>query len=157
MARGQSESVDRRILLVQGHPAGALYVLLSRVTTLEGVFLINFKKELLHADPEVIVEMARLRSDLYVDAVCSHLPIVLFRRVENAPPPLVPSIAALGPTVVYQNVTSLRTSHKFLAAETNELSADVLILAETRVLEAEAPIYPLPGFDYNYFRTEGNQ
>jgi hypothetical protein len=42
-------------------PAGSLYVLLSRVTTLEGVFLINFKPELLHADPEVIVEMERLR------------------------------------------------------------------------------------------------
>jgi exonuclease III len=75
--------------------------------------------------------------------------------VENALPSLVPSIAGLGPTVLYQNVTSLRTSHKFLAGERNEMNADILILAETRVLEADAPLYPLPGFDYSYFRTEG--
>ena len=42
--------------------AGMMYVVLSRVPSLQGVSLINFKPKLVHADERVIKEMAFLRS-----------------------------------------------------------------------------------------------
>ena len=50
------------------------------------------------------------------------------------------------PTLVYQNVNSLRSNYKYLAAEENELQADVLVLAETRVSQADAQHFSLGNY-----------
>lgn len=51
---------------------GQAYVALSRVTTLEGLFLLNFDGNVIHSDPMVDLEMQSIV--LFVD-VCKRLTI----------------------------------------------------------------------------------
>ena len=136
--RSQGQTFPRAIADFQKcNVAHMAYVMLSRVTSLKGLKVVDFDRKVIRYDANVLQEMQRLKS------------------AENQLQLIRPQIGMLkGTKVLYHNIVSLCSHHPDILAEENLLDSSVLIFAESRVSVGDN--FPLPGFDHVEFPDQSS-
>ena len=113
------------------------YVALSRVTTIEGLYITNLCESKISVDPRVVKEMQLLRNEYKLDLCFTPL-----YMLENT---------AL--KVCFLNRRSLHKHIDDVRKDVNYLSADILIFTETRFSPHDADeLYAIEG--YELFRND---
>ena len=128
-AQGQTRStvvVD----MTSGSRPHQHYVAFSRVTSLQGLYLLNGLSGQIKVDKGVVKEMERLRRDAYI--------ILSYQPVSTCKGDL---------TVVFQNVQSLRLHLPLIQNDASFTDADVICMAETRLQQSDLDTdYSIKGF-----------
>jgi len=117
------------------------YVGLSRVKTLEGLFILTLNEQKIHVSDKVQQEMTSLRSDRYMHmALCPH-------TAQQS----LSSIAFLNARSLHKHIDDIRNHHTLM-------SCDIHMYCETRATQDEftqSDMYAIPGF--KYFMFEGSK
>ena len=128
-AQGQTRStvvVD----MTSGSRPHQHYVAFSRVTSLQGLYLLNGLSGQIKVDKGVVKEMERLRRDACI--MLSYQPV---------------SACTCDLTVVFQNVQSLRLHLPLIQNDASFTDADVICMAETRLQQSDLDTdYSIKGF-----------
>ena len=128
-AQGQTRStvvVD----MTSGSRPHQHYVAFSRVTSLQGLYLLNGLSGQIKVDKGVVKEMERLRRDGYI--TLSYQPV---------------GTCKCDLTVVFQNVQSLRLHLPLIQNDASFTDADVICMAETRLQQNDLDSdYAIKGF-----------
>ena len=128
-AQGQTKScviVD----MTSGSRPHQHYVAFSRVTSLQGLYLLNGLSGQIKVDKGVVCEMERLRKEAYIDL--SYKPVNSYNS---------------DPVIAFQNAQNLRLHLPQIQNDKTFTDADVICLAETRLCRNEQDIdYALEGF-----------
>ena len=107
------------------------YVALSRVTKKSGLHIKNLNEEKIKQDPSVVNEMKRLRTEATLQ-LC-YTPVYALEQSTL--------------TFAFHNVRSLHRHIKDMQADPNYMSADIVALAESRLVNGDKDEeYALPGF-----------
>ena len=128
-AQGQTKSTVV-IDMTSGSRPHQHYVAFSRVTSLQGLYLLNGLSGQIKVDKGVVEEMERLRKDAHI--VLSYQPV---------------STCICDLTVVFQNVQSLRLHFPLIQNDASFTDADVICMAETRLQQSDIDSdYSIKGF-----------
>lgn len=116
------------------------YVGLSRVRKLQDLFILNLNENKIDVSEQVVMEMNRLRLEASLWAC---LPML-----ENLNSDV---------KIIYHNTRSLHLHYRDLQTENNMLSADIVVLAESRLKSSDKnEDYHLPGFSIQRFDSNVN-
>lgn len=116
------------------------YVGLSRVRKLQDLFILNLNENKIAVSEQVVMEMNRLRLEASLWAC---LPML-----ENLNSDV---------KIIYHNTRSLHLHYRDLQTENNMLSADIIVLAESRLKSSDKnEDYHLPGFSIQRFDSNVN-
>ena len=114
------------------------YVALSRATKLSGLFITNLNEEAIKVDPKVQNTMEQLR-EYYKLELC-YRPVTYLEDEEHLNSTEINKIIEEQQytiKILYQNVRSLPYHFQDIRVDTNYTSADILILAETRLIQSD--------------------
>ncbi len=77
------------------------------------------------------------------------------REPDNRPEQLLPDIAVIQQrTLVFQNVQSLSTNHKFIKSDSNILAATILLYVETHCCSDDEDRLRLAEFPFSFFNVD---
>ena len=128
-AQGQTKSMVV-VDMTSGSRPHQHYVAFSRVTSLQGLYLLNGLSGQIKVDKGVVKEMDRLRRDACI--VLSYQPV---------------STCKCDLAVVFQNVQSLRLHLPLIQNDASFTDADVICMAETRLQQSDLDSdYSIKGF-----------
>ena len=138
-AQGQTKSAVV-IDMTSGSRPHQHYVAFSRVTSLQGLYLLNGLSGQIKVDKDVVKEMERLRRDAYI--MLSYQPVSTYK---------------CDLTVVFQNVQSLRLHLPVIQNDASFTDADVICMAETRLQQSDRDTdYSIKGF-LQMIRSDQNE
>ncbi len=107
------------------------YTALSRVTSLQNLYIIDFKKNKMKLDAQVVAEMERLRTQAQVN-LC-YTPVAQMSSIKTR--------------IVFQNIQSLHYHFPDIKCDQNFKPANIICLAETKLTPNDANSdYAIPGF-----------
>ena len=107
------------------------YTALSRVTSLQNLYIIDFKKDKMKLDQKVVAEMARLRTQAQVN-LC-YTPVAQMSSIKTR--------------IIFQNIQSLHYHFPDIKCDQNFKPANIICLAETKLTSNDASSdYAIPGF-----------
>ena len=113
------------------------YVALSRVTTIEGLYITDLCESKISVDPRVVKEMEFLRNECKLDLCFT--PLYMLENTDLK--------------ICYLNARSLHKHIDDVRTDTNYLSADILIFTETRFSPHDLDeMYAIEG--YKLFRND---
>ncbi|XP_070561973.1 uncharacterized protein [Ptychodera flava] len=117
------------------------YTAFSRVTNLKNLHILHFNESKIAVYPSTKEEMHRLRTECQLE--CCYTPVYEMPQHKHK--------------VIFQNIRSLHKHFQDIAPDSNYLNADVIGIAESRLMNSDhTDTYALPGF-HSVIRNDQQQ